>query len=385
LQLLGRVFSVTDRQNDVVGPASLLLCEFLALCPVCTPADACSGLMVSSILLGTYYQETKRYVPEVTAFINGLLSLYLPPIAVAPSSAQGATQSPPITSRKMSDYQNTFNTNSLHWLRGALSSSPPEHSGKSKSKTAAPHKTPFSISWSYFVHKKHSKPPPTIPVPAAASGGYYEEEVAAAAARATMSTAIVTTGYELVRAVATQYQQSSHTALPEILHPLLVTLRALRPQDRPIFPVSLQHLHVQTIELLMTASESCKTQRQPLQWRKPVTVSIETKAPRFALDYTFKKDNDPDQDKAKMKQLTRQLKREKKAAIRELRRDSAFVDQERYNEERHAKESRQAERHRNFGWMEEQQATINQQVKKGGGLMKGGGSGVLKNARVKRL
>ena len=109
------------------------------------------------------------------------------------------------------------------------------------------------------------------------------------------------------------------------------------------------------------------------------------KAPRFQLDYTFKKDKEPDQDRAKLKQLSRQLKREQKAAMRELRRDSDFIDQERYREAVLEKTARKEERHKNFAWMESEQANVNLQVRKGRGLMRGGGSGVGKKARVKRL
>jgi nucleolar protein 14 len=70
--------------------------------------------------------------------------------------------------------------------------------------------------------------------------------------------------------------------------------------------------------------------------------------------------------------------------MRELRRDSDFIDQERYKEQSEANNKRREERVKNWGWMEEQQATINQQVRKGGGLMKGGGTSVFKKARVKR-
>ena len=123
------------------------------------------------------------------------------------------------------------------------------------------------------------------------------------------------------------------SALPELLGPILDTLRAIRPQSKPhAMPVALQQRHLAVLEKALGASENTRKLRQPLQWRKSITTSIETKMPRFQLDYTFKKDIDPDQDRVKVKQLTRQLKREKKAAMRELRRDSDFIDAERYKE-----------------------------------------------------
>jgi nucleolar protein 14 len=121
-----------------------------------------------------------------------------------------------------------------------------------------------------------------------------------------------------------------------------------------------------------------------LNFRKAAKVSIETKNPRFQIDYKMKKDFDPDASRVKLKQLTREKKREHKAAMRELRRDSDFLDQERTKEKQSHLNKLREERHKNYAWMEEQQATINEQVRKGGGLMKGGGTGMMKKVRVKR-
>jgi hypothetical protein len=71
--------------------------------------------------------------------------------------------------------------------------------------------------------------------------------------------------------------------------------------------------------------------------------------------------------------------------MRELRRDSDYIDQERHKEVTEAKDKRREERVKNYGWMEAEQASVNMQVRQGKGLMKGGGSNVDKKARVKRL
>lgn len=336
LQLLGRVFSVTDLKNDVVGPASLLLCQCLSQCPVSSVADLNAGLLASSVLV-SYHSETKKYVPEVVGFVHTVLSLYLP----------GLTDEKSVI-RRAKDFQGTFNLNTLGSLRSDLSRLP-KQSVVSKA------------HWSHFALKD------------------VNESKAAEA-----SAGVIGSAYLLLERLLGIYKDLS--AFPELASPLLDTLRAMRPQSKPhVFSTALQQTHLSILEKLLLASEQAKKRRQPLQWRKSVTTSIETKAPRFQLDYTFKKDIDPDQDRVKMKQLTRQLKRESKAAMREVRRDSAFLDTERYKEQEEAKAFRRAERVKNFGFMEEQQATINLQVRKGDGLMKGGGSGVVKKSRVKRL
>lgn len=84
-----------------------------------------------------------------------------------------------------------------------------------------------------------------------------------------------------------------------------------------------------------------------------------------------------------MKQLNKQLNREKKAAMREIRRDASYLDQERFAEQADTQTRLRNERVKNYAWMEAEQATINQQVRKGNGLMKGGGSAPAKRPRVK--
>lgn len=174
---------------------------------------------------------------------------------------------------------------------------------------------------------------------------------------------------------------TNNVASHEILTPLLEALRALRPQDAPAFPARFLSEHLHLLERIIPI---VTTSRVALRWRPPVKVIIGSKAPKFEINYSMKKDKDEDRDKAKLKQLGRQLKRETKSTMREIRRDSDFIDQERYRVDTEKKQSLRDERGKNFAWMETEQATINQQVRMGQGLMKGGGSGIIKKARVGR-
>jgi len=57
------------------------------------------------------------------------------------------------------------------------------------------------------------------------------------------------------------------------------------------------------------------------------------------------------------------------------------LSQEKYKETREADENRKQERNKNFSWLEEQIGTMNQHVKKGGGLLKGGGSSIARKPK----
>lgn len=196
------------------------------------------------------------------------------------------------------------------------------------------------------------------------------------------ATSFLFTSQMLMSKLSGVYSESM--AYPELFAPTVTLLKSLRLQDEPRVSNQLLESHVDLTSTILTISEKRRRSRGVLQWRKNVKKSIEVKNPKFQADYTFKKDLDPDENRAKLKQLTRQSKRETKAAMRELRRDSDYIDQLSYAEQNEKKDKLKAERVKNFGWMEEQQASINMQVRKGGELMTGGGSSVAKKARVRR-
>ena len=350
MRALGHVFAVTDFQHALVGPASLFLCQCLTQCPVRTSADVAHGLLACSVLAG-YTRETRRIVPEMLEFVRSVTVLFS---TAASSSSRIATAAKgsreAAVAATLAAPQKTFDLGSHHALAGMRAAA-------TAAATAATSTAPTSatISWAAF------------------SDAPLDAGTAAA---------ILRTAQTLASELATRHADVA--AFPELFAPLNFALRALRPQDAPALPAALQRSHADLQETIRQQAARCSETRPPLQWRKQAKVAIEAKNPKFQADYTFKKDRDPDESRAKLKQLTRQSKRETKAAMRELRRDSEFVDQLQFTEQTEKREKLRAERHKNFAWMEQEAATINLQVRKGGGLMKGGGSGVAKKARVKR-
>lgn len=74
----------------------------------------------------------------------------------------------------------------------------------------------------------------------------------------------------------------------------------------------------------------------------------------------------------------REYKREHKAVSRELRLDGAFLERERREEKSKKDSVAKARRQKAFAWLEGEQATMNQQVRQGGGLLSGGGTGAAR-------
>eukprot|EP00842_Homolaphlyctis_polyrhiza_P004176 jgi/Hompol1/475/HPOL_004516-RA len=71
---------------------------------------------------------------------------------------------------------------------------------------------------------------------------------------------------------------------------------------------------------------SAKLKRRPLQMQKRKAIPIPTFVPKFEEQYSHdKRSYDPDRERAEASKLRAEVRKEKKGAIRELRKDAAFV------------------------------------------------------------
>jgi nucleolar protein 14 len=301
----------------------LILGQCLTQCPVESPVDICSGLFVATLLLDLT-AESGRHVPEVVTFLRSLVCS----TSVRPNKLQG-----------------TFDIEVLSSLRATAATLD----------TLSVPKIPFK----YFR--------------AATDKTSFDTE---------LSSAVMHVLLTLTSILVKKYENT--IAFHEIISPLIEDLRNVRPQDEPSLPIDFQTRYADGLLDALRCLKTGSSGRRGLAWRPLVKASISTMAPKFETNYSLKKDQDEDRDRAKLKQLGRQLKRETKSTLREIRRDADFIDQERYAADSARKERLRDERGHNFAWMESEQASLKQQVRMGKGLMKGGGSGVTKKARVSR-
>ena len=112
----------------------------------------------------------------------------------------------------------------------------------------------------------------------------------------------------------------------------------------------------------------------------PHNLMLKTFAPNVGDDdgKAANKSTGKKQQQAQLARLRRDYKREHKAVQRELRMDGALVEEERRAQKQRRDDKARDKRHKNFAWMESEQATMNQQVKQGGGLLTGGGIGAAR-------
>ena len=340
LQFLGSLYSVTDFRNSIVISITMFLCQCLAQCPIASLQDASHATLCCSILLG-YTTETKRFIPEVVTTVCTLLSIYTP-----------ASANP---------LRNWIKTISSESLRKWVVESNRHAAVSLESKLVG---TAWSnLRWEYFSDAVGSR------VFTAKDNSINEIiELYPYASLALFHLLAV-----MVRDCHKRF--SGVPCYSEIMGPVSAVLDSVVTS---VFPTELQSSLDKLCKSVEDGIVSCRSSRKPLMWREKKVVAIQSLAPRYEVNYNMKKDLDVDRGRVQLKQLKRQVKREHKAAMRELRRDSDFLSQEAYKSKQAIFEQKKAERHANFAWMEQEQDIINQQVRKGGEMLRGGGSGATK-------
>jgi nucleolar protein 14 len=332
LRACGHIFPVSDFKHSVVTPTLLLLGQAIAQCPVRTVQDVVMGLMCSGIMI-EYTKQSKRIAPEAISFIAGVIRLFAEDVY----SALDGMPIPTLAS--------LVKHSKIDYLRYQVS--------KLKEDFKEPHMLPrLSLQ-----KMKDSDP--------------------------LMAASVLTSALRLVKSICSIYEGSLQNAEAEAFSELINALLLINPRcKKSPLPRALASLVSSTADEL---TKCCKLgqPKAPLQRQSGgVTseIAVVSLAPRMEdmTRYNLAKDKGKNQLQAQRDKLRREYKREHKAVARELRLDAAFIESER-RREKMAKDSKAREkRHKNFAWMEQEQATINQQVAQGGALLRGGGIAIAK-------
>ncbi len=126
----------------------------------------------------------------------------------------------------------------------------------------------------------------------------------------------------------------------------------------------------------ITTTEQTIKSRIPLQWRRVIaTQTTSNSLPQYELHYLMKKGGHlKDDGLTKLKQLRNLKKRELSKVRRDLKSDSDVIDHQKSIHSDRKTKARRGIRTKNYAAMEQQQAIVNLQARRGG-LLKGGGSG----------
>lgn len=344
LRLLPRIFPVTDFKHPVVTPALLYMGQALSQCPVVTPTDVERGLFVAALVV-QYTEEAGRLVPEVFTFLLSLLgamgarALYLP--TLAPSLAAVLHQ---------------------HTVNAAAAAAT---EGRTEEGAAGP-----------IVLGRGRNP----------EEEEEEEEDKVEVVTAALASQYLSVCCRLLGRVAAGPLHKSPAAR-ELFEPFVACLAALESivakkkkggkKEGESPALALLRKTKATVEGVV--EEALKV-RTVLSWRKKGVTAIQSLAPRIIDNFVVRKDEGMEREAARVKQLTRQVKREKKGVMRELRRDATFLDAEKVRVEREKEAARKQVVKDNTAWFEASAADFNKQVKMAKGeTLRGGGSGLKRD------
>lgn len=87
-------------------------------------------------------------------------------------------------------------------------------------------------------------------------------------------------------------------------------------------------LLIQTLQTVRTHLKSSRLARRPLALHNHRPLAIKTSIPKFEESYNPERHYDPDSERAAASKLKAEYKKERKGALRELRKDASFMARE---------------------------------------------------------
>ncbi|KIV90231.1 hypothetical protein PV10_07560 [Exophiala mesophila] len=275
------IFPTSDHFHSVVTPSMLTLARYLGQKSVQNHQDLGIGAYCCSLAL-KYQSLAKRFVPEVVVYIVNALSI-LAPVPVPERDNGGMPLNVPVRLPPIS-------------LR--VKPSPAEVSQK--------------LSFKALIMNRDT-----------------ENESA-------MSASLLNTYLRLSHQAATLWQQKS--AFAELISPLIQTIAFVSHHDKYLAP-STRELLSTTLSTLKALQRSQSAARLPLLLHNHRPLAIKSSIPQFIENFNPDRHYDPDRERAELNKLKAEHKKERKGAMRELRKDANFMAREQLREKKEKDEA----------------------------------------------
>ncbi|KAL0950116.1 hypothetical protein HGRIS_010113 [Hohenbuehelia grisea] len=268
LRVIGRIWPTSDMHHVVVSPARILMGGYLGLCRVRSLSDIASGLFICSLFL-QYEELAKRFVPEAVNFAVATI-LHLAPHQYKDASAlPGAIYVP--------DFRSELCL-------------PLSLNAKAARKT---------------VRRKPQLLSLLVETSEAEQG----------------KVDLLNTAFDLLSRFSELYKGLD--GFIELYQPIYEVLANISSKSLPeSVKDSFTSLQSATTRLLKFARQS----RAPLLLQAHKPIPIATYIPKFeSSSSSYLRRQDPDHERNEASKLRYQLKKERKGAIRELRKDAKFL------------------------------------------------------------
>lgn len=271
LTAIGTIFPTSDHFHQVVTPAMLVISRYLGQGVPSSVGHYATGAYLAILAL-QYQQLSKRYVPELVNFCLDTMC------ALAPERIPS-------------------NPAFFHMLE------PPAGCRIRNSQKKAARKLNYKDLKGYGAGTKQK---PDLDV---------------------QKLSILSTTVAVLKAAAETW--SGKAAFTETFSPALpVIAHLLSPSCLPHLPAALITSLTQTSSYLTHALKAAHLSRRNLELHHHKPLAIKTAIPKFEDSFDPDKHYDPDRERAELAKLRAEHKREKKGAMRELRKDARFLARE---------------------------------------------------------
>jgi nucleolar protein 14 len=127
---------------------------------------------------------------------------------------------------------------------------------------------------------------------------------------------------------------SSNSAFYEVFEPVRTVLRHLSRACSKRIPSQLEDHIKSTLDKVDQLCSRARLARRPLLLHNHRPLAIKTSIPKFEEDFNPERHYDPNRDRAELNRLRAEHKRERKGAMRELRKDANFIAREALREKK---------------------------------------------------
>ncbi|KIX01776.1 uncharacterized protein Z518_09503 [Rhinocladiella mackenziei CBS 650.93] len=267
---ISTIFPTSDHFHTVVTPATLIIGRYLGQSSVQSLKDLGTGAYCCSLAL-QYQRRAKRYIPEVVNYVANAMASLSP----TPLSKQDQDGNPLNTPIRL-----------------------PTISFRVKPISVA---VPEKLSFKDIVMNKDVQD------------------------NATCGLALLNAFIRLSAQAAELWKQKS--AFPELSSPFIRVLNHLTSLAKKL-PKETFDLASTTLKKLEALQKTSTASRLPLLLHNHRPLAIKTSIPAFIENYNPGRHYDPDRQRAELSKLKAEHKKERKGAMRELRKDANFIARE---------------------------------------------------------
>ncbi|KAF3762410.1 Nop14-like protein [Cryphonectria parasitica EP155] len=270
LTAIGSIFPTSDHFHQVVTPAMLSMGRFLGQKIPGSLADYATGTYLSTLAV-QYQKLAKRYVPEVMNFTLNTIC------ALAPAQARAQLGAFPVHEPAAAIRTTNAKGVSVRKLKSYDCSAAKEDDSSETAKS--------------------------------------------------LKVALLSANISLLQAASETW--TGKASFHETFEPAAKTLKHLTSKvNRTHLPDALLQEAERTATHLSRAMKVATLSRRPLELHNHRPLAIKTYIPKFEDDFDPDKHYDPDRERAELAKLKAEHKKERKGAMRELRKDANFLARE---------------------------------------------------------